>query len=731
MKTIKLLLLVLFIGAIAKAESPKDHPKHPFLFYSSEKQLREEARTTHKRYFERLKQFCDKELMNLTPISPDSLSDSHDIRQVYFENASNIIIDLSLLFVLTQDEIYKNKAMEWIDAYCDYPMSKIGNDGGYHVGTFSTGLGVGYDMLYNYLSKVEKERIKKRLIEAVELGMWEVDNAWWSKIQLHHDHWVPVGGVGIGAAALYGEVEQSKEWMDHIKESIAESARLIGNDGAWSEGAADWTYAMYFTYPFFDTYKRLTGEDLFKQPYIENAILYRIYNYLPNGTYINHHDSFANGRYNIAGSASSHLMRKLASEFNSGYAQWIADEDEKYDFKKRDLPEKWIVTRGQEPSVLHSIGWSYFWYNPSVKSLSPDNLPLYHYFNNQGLMILKSGWSKDDFTFTFTCAPVGGFAFYNVVKNERKPTKSELYHVHTLVNSFNLYANGNYIATPPGEGYQESGSERHNTLTIEGANQMRTPDRYVKMIKMDMNDNYSYMVGDGTALYPDSINLNRWYRHIAYLSPDVFVICDELSVSENVNGAVTAWHMNFDNKINKVLLNNSDIQVIQQSGKNLGAADIHIYSGEEMTIEQKEMKGQWFTYGQVSVSIKDLFIKSNNQQIITVLTALKTPDSKIPKVNEFKDDNFAGVVINRDKNSVASVFVINKKNDKEKLPIKFDVTATDTLDCYFFSLSPDKEYSITATSQPSDNQYKYSVVLTEGTGYKTNTQGSVEVKFTR
>jgi hypothetical protein len=202
-------------------------------------------------------------------------------------------------------------------------------------------------------------------------------------------------------------------------------------------------------------------------------------------------------------------------------------------------------------------------------------------------------------------------------------------------------------------------------------------------------------------------------------------------VSENVNGAVTAWHMNFDNKINKVLLNNSDIQVIQQSGKNLGAADIHIYSGEEMTIEQKEMKGQWFTYGQVSVSIKDLFIKSNNQQIITVLTALKTPDSKIPKVNEFKDDNFAGVVINRDKNSVASVFVINKKNDKEKLPIKFDVTATDTLDCYFFSLSPDKEYSITATSQPSDNQYKYSVVLTEGTGYKTNTQGSVEVKFTR
>ena len=700
---------------------------HPFLFFSYKDipNLKHAIHTTHKQYFDRLKSLCDR-FINLSPILQDSLSDSHDIRQVYFENGTQIIINMSLMYVLTEEKKYKDKAIEWLTVFCNYPISKIGNDGGYHIGTYAAGVGIGYDFLYIYLNEKEKKEIRDRLISVIELGIRESDNSWWSHINIHHDHWLPLAGLGIGATALYGDIDKSKQWADIFKHHIEESMKFIGNDGAWTEGAADWVYAMSLVYPFFDIYKRLFKENMFELSFFKNAVTYRIYNYLPNGSYINHHDSFTNGRYNIMGAASCHLMRKLASEYNNGYAQWMADREEEYDFQKSKLPDNWIIKRGYEPPALHSVGWSFLWYNPTVRSKSPNDLPLYHYFENQGLMILKSGWDKNDITFTFTCAPLGGYAAHLAeTKDGKKFTKSELYHIHSLNNSFNLYVNGNYLATPPGEGYQESESNLHNTLTIEGATQYRLPKYYASMPIIDIQDNYSYMVGDATSVYPDSINLKRWYRHIAYLKPNIFVMVDELMVSENKNSGVTIWHMDFDNKINKVLIKNSTITVSQLIGSDKGALVTKLFSENKIDIKQTTLKGQWFNYGQVTASIQNIFSKNKNQYILSVLIPKETPNTKTPIFREIKGDNITGIVFDDNNKSVSTVIALYGDKNYNKLPLQFNVMTKDSLECNIFSLSPNSKYKIKSKFKQIDGLNKYTITINKGDGYTTNSSGSI------
>ena len=44
---------------------------------------------------------------------------------------------------------------------------------------------------------------------------------------------------------------------------------IVGEDGAWTEGASNWVYAMSQTYVLFDVNKRVTGEDLFQSPHGE------------------------------------------------------------------------------------------------------------------------------------------------------------------------------------------------------------------------------------------------------------------------------------------------------------------------------------------------------------------------------------------------------------------------------------------------------------------------------
>jgi len=403
-------------GRLAAAEGAKerelvDHAReHQFLFFTMADvpQMRSAARSTHSRYYEHLKAWGET-FIDYAPIPADSLPGDRDTMQVCYENTAAYIVNMSLLWHLTGEERHYLAAERWLAAMCSYPAE---TDGGYFIGSYALSLAAGYDMLYPALSEAMRAKARDHLSAVLDRGVTGTTTDWWAGLRVHHDHWLPAAGLCIGAAAVADETDGGRDRLKFLSDHFDRAMQAVGEDGAWTEGVAQSTYAMAMSYIWFDVCKRVTGRDLFQSPMVRRHAAYRVYNHLPDGRYVFHHDSFAHGRYNVMGCASCHLMRKLAAELGSGQAQWLADREEPRDLRSivegTEPKSDWLTSRWSTVPALYAVAWNFLWYDPAVKAESPDAWPLHHVFENQGLVVARSGWSADDAVLTFACAPLGG-----------------------------------------------------------------------------------------------------------------------------------------------------------------------------------------------------------------------------------------------------------------------------------------------------------------------------------
>ena len=368
--------------ARANMMTPRGNRTHPYLYFNKEDipALRQAAGTTHKYYFEYLKRWADK-FIGFDPLSKSGLPSNIDIMQVYCENSMSYIFNMSLIYQLTGDTTYLKAARKWLLTFATYPSEINGN---FCVGAYAVAVASGYDMLYNELNATDRNRLSALLAAIIERGKKGTVSDWWAGISLSHDHWLPVTGLGVGAAALYYENDKAPEWLDYFLNILKTDMNIVGDDGAWVEGAADWVYAMSLPYVFFDVYKRLSAVDMFQSTMVKNSIAYRMYSWLPDNSYIYHHDSFANGRYNVLGAVSSNLLHKLAREHQDGHMQWLASQDEKLDMKdlneNKPIRNDWCLSKKSLVPYLHCVGWNFLWYDANVKPCSAGQsaaLPLF------------------------------------------------------------------------------------------------------------------------------------------------------------------------------------------------------------------------------------------------------------------------------------------------------------------------------------------------------------------
>ena len=278
----------------------------------------------------------------------------------------------------------------------------------YGIGIYAAGLARAYDWLYHKLTSKEKEIIKGSILDIVS-RMYEgsldgaVNPMWWAKAYLHHDHWISVGGYGEAALALIGEAEDAGKYAACAKADFDIILSWLADDGAWHEGVADWCYALAPMLWFYGAWESVVNENLLLVPWIRNTAIYRLYHRLPDNSYVYLNDSFRSGRYSTSGSASCHLLRRLASIFHDGHAQWLAEQDEVFDMKPSPkgvyrAPYEKLSFLG-EPEEYPNPGsqcasWNMLWYDPSVKSVSPEQLPTARHFTNQGIVIMRTGWTK-------------------------------------------------------------------------------------------------------------------------------------------------------------------------------------------------------------------------------------------------------------------------------------------------------------------------------------------------
>ena len=708
----------------AKAAT-EGNPTHPYLYFTlaDVPRLRQAAATTHKAYFDNLKKCADK-FAGFDPIPPASLSTNIDTMQIYCENGASYIFDMALTYHLTGDALYLEAAKKWLLAFGAYPE---GFGGDHFIGAYAMAVASGYDMLYNDLTPAERSRLSGHLAAIVQRGVKGTTTDWWGRIYLCHDHWLPIAGLGVGAAALYYENESGPKWLTYFLDILKKDMNICGHDGAWMEGASDWVYAMSLTYVLFDVNRRITGEDLFQTGMAKNAIAYRMYNWLPDNTYIDHHDSFRDGRYNVFGSASSQLLHKLAHEQKDGHAQWLADQDEILDLvcltRNKSIKSNWAVSKDSIVAALHCVGWNFLWYDPAVAATPPDDLPGFRCFANQGLCIMRTGWKKADVVCAFTCAPVGGHSARAAVLGGDTALLDNYLHVHAQANSFDIYCNGDYLAVPPCYGQLES--NLHSTLTIEGARQQRDPRYQANLLKTDRQPEYTYLVGDATACYPESIHLNRWYRHFAFLPPNIFVIGDELRVSRiSAANRPTQWHLDYDQAFAATV--DSADQVIKVTGAN-AALNAKILYPANWTYENGPVGPGWFAK-QVSASINNMFAAGKDEQIVAVLAALPSVTAGAPVSRLVKGENAMGAVVDSGAGSRAAVFCINTDAAADSLTRNFDLLAQTVTTCCLFSLQPNTGYDVAVSAHPGENGLTlYSLTVHKGQMQTTNAEGTLVI----
>jgi len=519
-----------------KGVKPFSHPRLHFTSKDIPK-LRKQAKTTHARQWDNLRKTVERH-SDWEPLS--SLTDEYLLtgsREVYLEEAGAMLTNVALAYVIDENPKYLERARRWLKKMCQVPEEKLRN---YGFGFYLMGLARAYDWLYPELSEEERKTTRDHIAKTTRIMdelLFPKDGSprsWWGDNYLHHDAWIPFAGYGVGALALLGEVDEALLWATRSRQDFDIAFSLLGDDGAWHEGPADWCYTLAALLMFFEPWERATGENVFNIPWIRNTGKYRLYAWLPDDTYIYVNDSFRSGRYNISGSASSHIVRKLASTYRDGHLQWLGNRDEEFDLKEgpkgvQQSPYSWQQISPEYPyPQIHCAAWNVLWYDTTVKPISPKNLPLDHYFENQGIAFLRSGWDEDASVTSFSCGPRGGHNFARALKQGKRLSQGNISHAQAQYNAFTIFADGEYFIIPPGYGLRDARFQ--NTVLINGEGLRYEGETEPIIQQFDSQEAYVYILGDATdAFYPE-LGVSKSYRHFIFLRPDIWIVYDNLIV---------------------------------------------------------------------------------------------------------------------------------------------------------------------------------------------------------
>jgi hypothetical protein len=460
------------------------------------------------------------------------LRDSPDrkFRNTILEEEGAFITNAALAAVLSGRREHLDLARRRALAMCEWPRDGFDY---YSLGVYAASLARAYDWLFAEWKPAEAEKIRThlaRMVEALHDGSFagKPKAQWWARYPLHHDYWIPAGGFGEAALGLLGEVPGAATWAVRARRLFATSWGWLGDDGAWHEGVGDWCYAVAPLLTLYGAWQSVTGEDLHDRPWLRRTARYRLYHWLPGDRYVGLNDSFRDGRYGPTGAASCHLLRRLAGLFRDGHAQWLADRDEPYDVRpggkgvQRAPHEKLSYAeelRDDTHADAYCQAWNVLWYDEAVRPTPPAGLPLAHHWENEGVVILRTGWEDPSTTVvSLSCGPLGGHRCAERIRKGEPFLAGNLSHAHAAYNAITFFGRGEYFVIPPG--YARRGSRFQNTVAVNGADLRADPGLPARVLAFRREPDFTYVVGDAAAAFPADAKVARYRRHLVLWHAD-------------------------------------------------------------------------------------------------------------------------------------------------------------------------------------------------------------------
>jgi len=525
---------------------------HPRLYLDNEKiiKLKELIKEEpYKSFFSEVKAVADQGIKKGPPKDKPSDGSKND-EQLWQREVGNMIPHLAMTYLLTGEKKYLDKSIDYINTSLSYKTWGTGKYEGLDLPAAHQiyGISLAYDWLYSDLSGKQKVFIKNALSEKTKYVFDAMTSGkiWWHKANNQNHQWVNMCAIGTCGLAFYGEEDDAGKWIKTILEKFKTSISSFGDDGASHEGVSYWAYGVEYLLKFMDLGKDLLDYDFFKDStWFKNTAFFRIYSSLPvnylekNSTTMSFADAPRSDWY-----GPDYLLKKLAHEYNNGYAQYLSDI-----LDQKDLN---VTKNGCFLNLL--------WYDPEIKPLSFENLPDFRHFNDIDIVLGRSDWNGNETMYAFKCGPYIG---HKNLKEVDYDTGGG--HVHPDAGSFQIFSFGEWLIVD--DGYAFKMTEYQNTALINGTGQtgegknwfdgdkISKTKKFPNIEKAVENPDYHYIKGNLTNAYKDGAKLVSYKRHFIYLKPNVWVIFDDFE-NQNPSRFELYFHSDFEFKeSNKSIMN--------------------------------------------------------------------------------------------------------------------------------------------------------------------------------
>jgi hypothetical protein len=448
------------------------------------------------------------------------------------------IAQTSYAYQIEEDEKYFEAAKKWMLAACEMPIW------GYTYNKPNVDLppahllyaiSFGYDVLFDRLTKTEKEIIKDKLVKQSRL-MYDYfkykDKKRYTYTQNHT--WIPMAGLAIAAYVLMDETGEAKDWALLSRAVYDRTMMAFGTDGFFYESFHYFGFAFRWMIRYFDVHKQVTGENLYHvmKPKFERMKYFVMHSILPDRGNV----------FDFADVGDGSLNGNKTSKRESLYGEF----DILYRFAGiyRDAEAQTIANfvRSETKLDTREPMWAFINHDANLKPVPLATIPTYVYFNDNDTVFWRSDWSKNATAFAFRCAPPEGHHAARLA-SKIPDWRQNTGHAHPDANSFIIYANGKYLTGDTGY-LGIKNTDDHNTILINNRGQAK--DGVYEMFKGVSNEqldkiriaetfgnkDYFYARGEAASGYYEDLGLKKFNRHFLYVAPDYFVVWDELETEK-------------------------------------------------------------------------------------------------------------------------------------------------------------------------------------------------------
>lgn len=518
---------------------------HPRLFFTAEDlpKMRERAKGVD----EELWRAVLKDIKTLKTNSPD-VNDEDLYKSGLAKRKKETITQYELAFQISQtsyayaieqDQKYLDAAKKFTLAACAMPLW------GYKTNKPNVDLppahllyavAFAYDLLYDKLTKDERETIKNKLVGQARL-MYDYfkykDKKRYTYSQNHT--WIPMAGLAIAAYAVMDEVPEAQDWARLARSVYDRTMLAFGTDGFFYESFHYFGFAFRWMIRYFDAHQQITGENLYQpmKPKFERMKYFVMHSILPDRENVFDFADVGDGSLNRNKESKREslygeydILYRFASVYQDAQAQTIAD-----------------FIRTETAFDTREPMWAFINRDANLKPVPLAEIPRGVYFDDNDTVFWRSDWTKSATAFAFRCAPPEGHHAARLapkISDWRENTG----HAHPDANSFIIFAKGKYLTGDTGYlGIKQT--DDHNTILVNNRGQEK--DGIYEMFKDVPNErldkiriaevaggkDFLYARGEAASGYYADLGLKRFDRHFLYVaSDDYFVVWDELETEK-------------------------------------------------------------------------------------------------------------------------------------------------------------------------------------------------------